>query len=99
MALTNKNRDIPWVEPSLKGYEGIVWKEVESSNIKAVAYDEAKKTLLVAFRKNLVYSYTPINKSLFMGLLKAPSKGTYFTNQIRNLPGIKVFDFRKGGHF
>jgi hypothetical protein len=56
---------------------------VDSSWIGSVTY-AADATLTVRFRRGTVYRYFTVPRSIFEGLLTAPSKGAYFTHRIRN---------------
>lgn len=67
------------------------WKEVESSQIHSVAYDEETKTLGVRFKatkKNPIseYLYANVHKSLYDGLMSAESVGRFFGNYIKAFP-------------
>jgi hypothetical protein len=58
---------------------------VESSNIKAIAYDEKEVTLVVEFHNGHVYCYSPVNKETYDALKDAESKGKYLhANIIHN---------------
>jgi hypothetical protein len=57
---------------------------VDSSNLKAIGYDEAKEQLYVRFvSKNRLYVYDDVPKSVYEKLLEANSKGSYFSSAIR----------------
>ncbi len=58
---------------------------VNSSAICAVDWIERPVGLLVIFTTSTtVYTYHGVPKSLFLGLLSAASKGTYFNAHIRD---------------
>ncbi len=57
---------------------------VSSSNLVAVGYDDSSTTLRVQF-KSSVYDYHGVPKSIFDGLLSAPSKGKYHHAYIKKL--------------
>jgi len=58
---------------------------VDSSDLKSVGYDEAKKLLEVEFlRKESVYQYSRVPKRVYEELMKAVSKGSYFSEHIRD---------------
>ena len=56
---------------------------VDSSWIGSVTY-ASDATLTVRLRSGTVYRYVTVPRSIFEGLLTAPSKGAYFTHRIRN---------------
>lgn len=56
---------------------------VSSSNLVAVGYDELSMTLRVQFNSG-TYDYYNVPKSIFDGLLSAPSKGSYHHTYIKN---------------
>lgn len=56
---------------------------VDSSNIAAIGYDAALKTLGVRFHAGTEYEYLSVPASIFDGLLAAPSAGRYFDQNVR----------------
>lgn len=62
---------------------------VQSSNIRAIGYDESTKTLAVQFA-NGIYHYAGIDPELFQSLTAADSKGKFFQQNIRpHFKGVK----------
>jgi len=57
---------------------------VSSSNLRAVGYDEASRTLVINFHHGGSYSYSGVPKSVFDGLLSAGSKGSYHASHIKH---------------
>jgi hypothetical protein len=57
-------------------------KPVVSSNLKAIGYDAATKTLAVQFA-NGVYTYTDVSPELFESFQDSESKGKFFQQYIR----------------
>jgi endoglucanase len=55
---------------------------VESSMIYSVAYDAVSQTLEVVFYSTGVYRYHGVPKSVYDGLMAAPSKGRYLREQV-----------------
>lgn len=55
-----------------------------SSNIRAYAYREDGKALLLRFSKGDVYLYTGVPRSEVLGLIGAESAGKYFQEHIRD---------------
>ena len=55
----------------------------DSSQIKAVAYDNVYQTMYVRFSNDSVYSYRPVKKEIFDALVNAPSAGVYFHKKIK----------------
>lgn len=64
----------------------IKMKEVDSSNIKEVGYDEDNKELHIRFHNSLdsVYVYSNVDKSIFTHLLNADSVGRAFNVMVKN---------------
>jgi hypothetical protein len=60
------------------------WVEVESSNIKAVAYNEEAKELLVEFHSGGTYTYFDVDKDIYDKFLASDSKGKFFHKYVRN---------------
>jgi hypothetical protein len=58
---------------------------VISSNIAAIAYDEAGRVLGVQFRNGREYRYHGVPSTVYRNLLSAGSKGTYFGTFVRNV--------------
>lgn len=54
-----------------------------SSNVAALGYDAATKTLQVDFKGGRKYHYQNVPAELFAGLLQSDSKGKYLNAQIR----------------
>jgi hypothetical protein len=52
---------------------------VESSMIHAVGYDKDKRILEIVFNTGRTYQYADVPPEEYEGLLKAESKGRYFT--------------------
>lgn len=58
---------------------------VKSSNLASVGYDEQTLTLEVEFlRDGSIYQYYPVSNDIYIELMKADSKGTYFSKHIRD---------------
>ncbi len=55
---------------------------VKSSNLVAVSY--ANSTLHIRFHSGRLYVFFNVPKSVFNGLMSAPSKGKYFHANIRD---------------
>lgn len=55
---------------------------VSSSNLSAVGYESG--TLYVSFHNGGYYSYNNVPEYVFHELLNAPSKGVYFSENIKN---------------
>ena len=60
------------------------WIPVTSSNVKAVAYEEASSTLFVEFTAGNIYQYFDVPATVFEEFLSAGSKGSYFNGNIKN---------------
>jgi len=64
-------------EPGLKLYP------VESSYLDRVGYDLPASSLHVIFKDQTHYAYAKVGHDTFLKLLDAPSKGTFFSTQIK----------------
>lgn len=56
---------------------------VQSTDLAAVGYDADTLTLVVDFVKGGRYQYSGVPAEVHEGLMNAPSKGTYFNQNIR----------------
>lgn len=65
--------------------EQIAWTEVESGNVKQVAYHPESETLMVRFHNGGLYSYDSADETTFVGLLSAASVGRYLNNVVKVL--------------
>ena len=69
------------------------WTKVVSSHIDNVSYDRKTELLFIEFDNGSVYLYKGVPRRVYKKLLKAPSKGFYFGQEIRNeYECIKVVD-------
>jgi len=66
------------------------WTSVYSSNLDAVAYDNASGTLYVRFNNGSVYAYPGASVTLYNGVLSAPSAGQYHAAYIKHLPNHRI---------
>ena len=58
-------------------------RTVESSNIAAIGYDEATRTLEVEFRRGQTYRYFDVPSHVHAALMRAESHGSYFSRNVR----------------
>ena len=66
-------------------------KKVRSSNVAAIGFDEDSGALYVEFHSGARYRYLGVPLSVFQSLEAAPSKGKFFTNNIRDhYPATRV---------
>jgi hypothetical protein len=63
------------------------YSPVQSSNLRAMAYDEATQTLGVIFHNGGEYHYADVPKTVVSDMLSAPSTGQFFS---RNIKGVFV---------
>lgn len=59
-------------------------KHVASSAISSVGYDEHSSVLEVEFQSGAVYDYFDVPPKVYRALLKAPSKGSFVSQRIRD---------------
>lgn len=64
------------------------WTPVTSSNLDAVAFMGG--TLFVRFKNGQEYEYEGVPAGLYQQLLCAPSKGSFFHENIKSYPCKKV---------
>lgn len=63
--------------------EEVVWQEVDSSNIRAIAYHEESKQILVRFKDGGEYAYEDCDLLLYERFKGAPSVGKFFYANIK----------------
>lgn len=51
--------------------------QVDSSNLKTIAYDEERKVLEIGFKDGSFYEYYDVPATVYRELLSAESKGSY----------------------
>jgi hypothetical protein len=56
---------------------------VESTTLRALAYDGGRGVLQLEFGTRAIYQYYGVPAAVYEGLLGAPSKGSYFNRVIR----------------
>ncbi len=59
--------------------------QVSSSNIAAIGYDKESETVQVQFLNSAKYVYKGVPQHEFDGLLNAPSVGSYFNRNFKNI--------------
>jgi hypothetical protein len=59
---------------------------IKSSQIEAVGYDAASKTLAVKFVRGTTYSYRDVPAETYTQMMAAESIGKFFGQNIKNLP-------------
>ena len=66
----------------------IALQPVESSQAKAIGYDESTSTLAVQFKHGAgaIYHYLDVSKETFDAFLSAKSAGKFFGENIKQLP-------------
>ena len=60
-------------------------KPVESSNIRAIGYDESKAELHVEFKGSGVYVYHDVPKETYDKFMAAESKGSFLAKNIKGV--------------
>lgn len=63
---------------------------VRSQDIAVVGYDSLSETLELAFRSGNVYHYQKVPEKVYSDLLKAPSKGLYVRDHVK-----EKYDYQK----
>jgi hypothetical protein len=73
----------------------VEWVSVESGVFAAAAYREGARQLYLQFREGKIYRYFECPVSVYREFLTAESKGTYFSQHIRNRFRYKLI-YRSG---
>lgn len=69
----------------------ITWtQEVYSSNLASVAYDTEAQEMIVTFRKGGRYAYSNVTEEQALQLANAPSAGSLFHAEFKQLPFRKL---------
>ena len=63
---------------------------VDSTNVEAIGYDEARQELHVRFLESGSYVYLEVPEAVFTEFLQAPSKGRYLNSHVKG-----VYSFAK----
>jgi hypothetical protein len=58
-------------------------QDVQSSALRSVGYDAGSQTLAITFVSGSTYEYSGVPRSVYEGLLSAPSKGSYFNTHVK----------------
>jgi len=61
------------------------YQPVSSSNLRAVAYDSFTQTLGIIFKGNTEYHYYGVPQSVYLGLMRASSHGSYHAAHIKDV--------------
>jgi hypothetical protein len=61
----------------------MILETVHSTAIHAIGYDWDRNILEIVFTGGGIYHFANVPASVFMGLLRSPSKGAYFQEHIR----------------
>jgi hypothetical protein len=66
----------------------IALKAVDSSQVKAIGYDEKTSTLAVTFTRGTgaIYHYPDVPKTTYDAFMASDSIGVFFGKNIKNLP-------------
>lgn len=59
------------------------WVNVDSSNLRKVAYDSSNSDLYVEFIKSGVYVYHNVSQEIYTALLNAESKGRFLIYNVK----------------
>jgi hypothetical protein len=59
-------------------------RPVESSVIRSVGYEPETSVLEIEFNSDKVYRYFAVPRTVYQGLLDAPSAGAYFNEVVRD---------------
>ena len=59
-------------------------QRVQSSNLRSVSFDEAKKNLEIEFHSGIIHQYQNVPSKIHTDLMSASSVGIYYTEKIKN---------------
>jgi lysyl-tRNA synthetase class 2 len=62
----------------------VLKQELDSSVVKAAEYDPESHTLEIEIKNGRLYRYEDVPEDIYIELLKAPSKGSFFNKEIRD---------------
>jgi KTSC domain len=57
---------------------------VKSSAIRAVGYDPRTRVMKITFMQGNTYDFCGVPPEVYEGLIRAPSKGTYYNDYIKD---------------
>jgi hypothetical protein len=60
-----------------------VWVEVDSSLVRAVAYDSETRALDVEFASGQIYSYSGVPQAIYDAFISSDTKGQFFNQVVR----------------
>ena len=69
--------------------------EVTAANIACVGYDAENQTVFVQFPNGSTYAYKGVSKHEFQNLLTAPSVGSYFNRNYKNVYPYECIEKKK----
>lgn len=58
-------------------------QSVQSSNLRSIGYDQNANILEIEFHGGSIYQYFNVPENIYLALMKAVSKGTYFYDNIK----------------
>src|SRR5580692_1360637 len=62
----------------------IAMEKVKSSNLVAIGYDQPSRILRILFQEDRYYDYENVPAALYLSLMAATSKGSFFQKYIKN---------------
>jgi hypothetical protein len=68
---------------------------VSSSSVDSIGYDDAPRTLEIAFKTGGVYRYYGVEAEVFEQLMKASSKGRFVNAYVRNAYPFSRIEIRR----
>lgn len=58
-------------------------KNVDSSNIAAIGYDDESSELFVQYKNGMTYKYKEVPAKIYESLLSAESKGRFMNEEVK----------------
>jgi hypothetical protein len=73
--------------------------KVKSSNLAAIGYDRATKTLRILFAEGSAYDYRAVPASVYKSLMAAESKGSFFQQHVVGRYQFEKVNLREEGQY
>lgn len=58
-------------------------KQVDSSRIRSVGFDDPTRTLTIEFKDGKIFEYYDVDRAVYLGLTVAESVGRYFNEHVK----------------
>lgn len=82
--LTAAADDVAWSHPEQRVASSNVEGVAYDSHLAGAAWDEGRSVLRIRFRSGGVYDYAEVPRTVYMALMAAQSKGSFFNREIKD---------------